>query len=123
MRTATIDKGNYGTVEWDDNYFKSCEFEDFSIEGEIISSDFICCSFRNVNWYWGLFTQANFVQCKFENCAFRGTSFPDARFVECTLDNCEFAKDNLGSDCDFARAVAYSCKVNGSEGFKPEIRA
>ena len=113
----TIDKESVAVIQWDDRYFKYCEFDGFSQDGGVIDSDFINCSFKNVDWYWGIFTQANFIKCDFTNCDFRGTSFVDARFVECKLDNCRFIRDNLNADCDFSRSVAYGCTVNGGEGF------
>ena len=122
MKSEIIDQGNLETIEWDNSYFKYCEFGGFSIEGEVISSDFISCSFKNIDWYWGLFARANFIDCQFVNCVFSGTSFPDARFVECTFSNCRFLQDNLGAECGFAKSVAYGCKIDGGEGFKSEIR-
>jgi uncharacterized protein YjbI with pentapeptide repeats len=122
MQSIIINKDNFAATQWDDNYFKHCEFVNFSKEGEVIGSDFIGCSFKNVDWYWGIFTQANFIKCHFIDCVFRGTSFVDARFIECKMDNCLFIKDSLGADCDFSRAVAYGCTINGGEGFRAEVR-
>jgi hypothetical protein len=48
---------------------------------------------------------------------FRGTTFPDYRFVECESNNCRFIKDTFDGNCDFERAVAYSCKLSNCEGF------
>lgn len=122
MRSITVGNENLGAIEWDENYFKFCDFEDISIEGGVISSDFIDCSFKNVEWYWGLFSGANFVNCLFNDCVFRGSSFPDSKFVECSLVNCRFIQDNLATDCDFSQASAYRCSISGGEGFKAEIR-
>lgn len=120
MRTSVITQESFTDVTWDDEYFKFCEFNGFSMEGETISSDFVSCKFTDIDWYWGLFTLANFVSCKFINCTFRGTSFTDARFFECEFTDCHFIKDNLDSECDFKGALAYGCKVTNSEGFKVE---
>jgi uncharacterized protein YjbI with pentapeptide repeats len=122
MRSMEIDATNFETVEWDDGYFKHCEFSSFSKEGGVISSDFVGCSFKDLDWYWGMFTHANFIQCHFTNCTFRGTSFVDARFVECGLKDIHFVEDNLRSECDFSGAVAYGCTVEGGEGFKAQAR-
>jgi uncharacterized protein YjbI with pentapeptide repeats len=121
MRSETVGIDNFETIDWDENYFKFCDFENFSIEGKHIPSDFVSCSFVNVEWYWGLFNGANFVDCLFTDCVFRGTAFPDCKFVQCTLTNCRFEKDNLAADCDFSKAIAYRCTVDGGEGFKAEM--
>jgi uncharacterized protein YjbI with pentapeptide repeats len=117
MKSAVIDSDSVSAIKWEDNYFKFCNFEGFSVDGKVIDSDFVNCSFKNVDWYWGEFIQANFISCEFIDCEFRGSSFPDARFIECTLGNVKFTQDNLGKECDFARAIAYGCKVTGGEGF------
>ena len=51
LRTMTIGKESVAAIEWDDNYFKYCEFDGFSQDGGVIGSDFINCSFKNVDWY------------------------------------------------------------------------
>jgi uncharacterized protein YjbI with pentapeptide repeats len=122
MRSLAVGKENLDMIEWDENYFKFCDFENISIEGGVIGSDFIDCSFKNVDWYWGLFSGANFVNCLFNDCVFRGSAFPDGKFVECSLVNCRFIQDNLTADCDFSRTIAYRCSTNNGEGFKAEIR-
>ncbi len=122
MKSMEIDATNFETVEWDDGYFKYCEFSGFSKDGGVISSDFVGCSFKDLDWYWEIFTSANFIQCHFANCTFRGTSFVDARFVECGLKGVRFMEDNLQSECDFSGAVAYGCTVDGGEGFKAQAR-
>jgi len=122
MRSTEIDATNFETIEWDDCYFKYCEFSGFSKQGGVISSDFVACSFKNLDWYWGVFAQANFVRCNFTNCTFRGASFADARFVECGLKDVRFIEDNLRIRCDFSGAVAYGCTVEGGEGFKAKDR-
>lgn len=121
MRSVTVSKENVAVIDWDENYFKFCDFENCSVEGGTVCSDFVDCSFNDVDWYWGLFSASNFVKCLFKDCVFRGSSFPDSRFVECTLTNCRFVKDNLDGDCDFSRTVAYSCSIDGGEGFKAEM--
>lgn len=122
MRSVTVNKENLAAIDWDDNYFKFCDFENFSVDGGTVSSDFVDCSFKDVDWYWGLFSCSNFVKCLFTDCVFRGSSFADTRFVECTLTNCQFVKDNLDRDCDFPKTVAYGCSIDGGEGFKAEMR-
>jgi hypothetical protein len=52
MRSTEIDATNFETIEWDDCYFKYCEFSGFSKQGGVISSDFVACSFKNLDWYW-----------------------------------------------------------------------
>jgi uncharacterized protein YjbI with pentapeptide repeats len=122
MQAVTINEQNLATVDWDENYFKFCQFENFSIEGGLVYSDFVDCSFSDLDWYWGLFTGSNFVKCSFTRCVFRGTSFADTKFVECSFVECRFMKDNLGGDCDFSETVAYACVVEGGEGFLAEKR-
>jgi len=116
-----INSENFAEINFSENYFKFREFEDFSTDLESgtshIDSDFHDCTFRRVEWYWGLFNIATFVRCEFTDCIFRGSSFPDCLFVECTLTNCQFVKDNLGGDCTFEGAVSYGCKVENTVGF------
>jgi uncharacterized protein YjbI with pentapeptide repeats len=123
MRTEIIDKENFAATEWEDNYFKYCNFHGFSPEGKLICSDFISCSFKDLDWYWGLFSDTNFIDCHFTDCVFRGSTFADCKFVECKLTNCRFIKDNLDADCDFPGTVAYGCEVDGGCGFTTEARA
>jgi uncharacterized protein YjbI with pentapeptide repeats len=75
-RSEIVNQERSAAVQWDDNYFKLCNFESFSIEGYVIGSDFVSCSFSNVDWYWGLFSGSNFISCTFRDCIFRGSSFP-----------------------------------------------
>jgi uncharacterized protein YjbI with pentapeptide repeats len=117
MESEIIKQHNLSSVTWDEQYFKFCEFDGFSIEGETVSSDFNSCRFKDLDWYWGLFTLANFINCKFVNCTFRGTSFTDSRFIECEFTNCQFVKDNLNGECNFSGAVAYGCKIENCNGF------
>ena len=122
MQSIKITNDNFASISWEDAYFKYCEFEGISTEGGHIASDFANCTFRNIDWYWGIFNVVNFVDCTFENCVFRGTSFPDCKFVACEFSGCRFIKDNLDGDCSFDGAIAYDCKVARSEGFVPEFR-
>jgi uncharacterized protein YjbI with pentapeptide repeats len=122
MHSATIGKGNLEGTAWDGNYFKFCTFDEFSQEGGVIGSDFLSCSFRKIDWYWGLFTSANFIDCEFVDCVFRGSTFADTRFVECRLTNCRFICDNLDAGCTFPGTVAYGCSLTGGEGFNVEVR-
>jgi|CXWL01.1.fsa_nt_gi uncharacterized protein YjbI with pentapeptide repeats len=122
MQSLEVNQQNFVSIRLEDDYYKFCEFVDISTDGGHVTSDFANCTFRNIDWYWGLFNIVNFVQCTFENCVFQGTSFYDCKFVECELQDCKFIKDNLGGDCEFDGAVAYNCKVTGSEGFAPDFR-
>lgn len=121
MQSVLVNKENFAAIGWDENYFKHCEFEAFSVEGGLVCSDFVSCSFKGVEWYWTLFSGSNFIDCQFKDCVFRGASFPNSRFVECSLSNCRFIKDNLGGDCGFSDAVAYKCSIEGGEGFDVEM--
>jgi uncharacterized protein YjbI with pentapeptide repeats len=117
MDGETITPENFSTIEWDDNYFKYCDFEGLSPEGGHIASDFSSCSFKNIDWYKGLFNICNFMECRFTNCIFLGTSFPNCKFVECTFTNCQFLKNNMNSDCSFEQAIAYACRIENCVGF------
>ena len=117
MESETITSENYPTIEWEDNYFKYCGFEGLSPSGGHVTSDFSTCSFKDTDWYWGIFNICNFMECSFTNCIFRGTAFPDCKFVECVFMNCQFLKDNMNRDCDFERAIAYGCRLENSVGF------
>ena len=121
MRSETIGKENFEATPWEENYFKYCTFDGFSQEGEVVSSDFVSCSFRNVEWYMSLFTHTNFVDCKFVNCVFLGSTFADSRFIECTMENCRFMRNNLDSECKFPGTVAYRCSLEGGVGFNAEV--
>jgi uncharacterized protein YjbI with pentapeptide repeats len=117
MREEKIGRENLQSTSWDENFFKYCAFDGFSQEGGVVTSDFVTCTFQDVEWYDGLFTQVNFIDCKFVNCVFLGSTFADNRFVECTLTNCRFVKDNLDAACTFPGTVAYACSFEGGEGF------
>jgi uncharacterized protein YjbI with pentapeptide repeats len=122
MQSLEINQENFASVQWDDDYFKYCQFVDISTDGGHVTSDFANCTFRNIDWYWGHFNIVNFVDCVFENCIFRRASFSDCKFVECVLRDCKFLKDNLGGDCNFHGTVAYSCEVTNCESFAPIFR-
>jgi uncharacterized protein YjbI with pentapeptide repeats len=117
MRAETVRTEDLSKVEWDDSYFKYCEFLDFSLEGDIACSDFVSCTFHNIDWYWGFFASANFIRCRFIDCDFRGCNFADARFVDCELTRCHFVNDNLGGACKFDEAAAYGCTLIDTTGF------
>jgi hypothetical protein len=97
MRSEAVRKEDLSRVEWDDSYFKYCEFDDFNLEGNIACSDFVSCTFNKIDWYWGFFSGANFIRCRFVDCVFRGYSFGDARFLDCELTRCQFVNDNVGA--------------------------
>ena len=122
MQSLEVNQQNFSSINWDDGYYKFCEFQDISTEGGQVTSDFASCTFTNIDWYWGMFNIVNFISCTFENCVFRGTSFPDCKFIECQFQNCRFIKDNLNGDCTFEGAVAYNCKLGNSEGFSVDLR-
>jgi uncharacterized protein YjbI with pentapeptide repeats len=122
-RSETINAENVAEMKWDEGYFKFCNFEEFSTDQGLVASDFNGCSFKKVDWYWGLFCQCNFIHCTFEDCTFAGTAFPDTRFIDCKLTNCRFIQDNLGGECSFSGATAYGCTVENSPGFRPDQTA
>lgn len=122
MQSLVIDGQNVAEVNWEQDCYKYCEFVGISLEGQHITADFINCTFKDIDCYWGIFNIVSFIECKFENGIFRGTSFPDCKFVECELDRCQFIKDNLDADCTFENAVAYNCKLLNCTGFAAEMR-
>src|ERR1700761_6964361 len=54
VRSETITSDNHNDMEWNESYFKYCNFEEFTEYG-FVSSDFHACSFKRVEWYWNLF--------------------------------------------------------------------
>jgi uncharacterized protein YjbI with pentapeptide repeats len=100
-----------------DNFFRYCEFSDASLEGGSSDGIFVSCSFKDVDWYWGLFNAAVLVDCEFENCTFRGTSFSRCRIVNCIFKNCRFLRDNLSVLCSAHETNIYGCQSEGCEGF------
>jgi uncharacterized protein YjbI with pentapeptide repeats len=121
VRSETINAENLPDIEWGEEYFKFCNFEDFSIQGGEVASDFVDCSFKNIDCYLTLLNGCNFISCNFEDCRFAGTGFPDTRFVDCRLVGCKFTQDNLGRDCDFSKTVVYGCSIESSLGFAPHL--
>lgn len=121
MQSLKITAENLVSVNWEDEYYKYCEFSDFSIEGGYVTSDFANCTFTNIDWYWGHFSIINFVECVFVKCLFRGIPFDQCRFVDSEIRECKFLMDNLGGDCSFDGTVAYNCVVLDSEGFNPRF--
>ena len=119
VRSETITSDNHNQMEWNESYFKYCNFEEFSEYG-FVSSDFHACSFKKIDWYWNLFSGCNFINCSFVDCTFAGTSFPECRFIDCELVNCKFIQDNLGGECDFSNSWAHGCSIENSPGFRPE---
>ena len=118
MISEEITPDNVTGIEWDEEHFKYCTFSGLQMDGKTTCSDFVGCIFKNVYWYWCLFTGSNFIDCRFDDCTFAGTDFPDSRFIDCKLANCKFIGDNLaGSPCDFDNAVAYGCTVVNCTGF------
>ena len=121
MQGEVITQGSLPGIDWHSDFFKWCDFKGFSVEGEEVDSVFLSCSFSNVDWYWGLFHVCTFIICRFTDCVFRGSSFPDCKFVECIFTNCHFVQDNLGGNCKFDRAIAYSCTFDGVDGFAANL--
>lgn len=122
MQSETITQGNLSTVDWHEDCFKYCQFQDFEMEGEEIDSIFLVCTFANLDWYAGLFNICNFIRCEFVNCTFRGCSFPDCKFVECSFTNCQFLKNSFGSDGRFDRAIAYGCSFENVHNFNALLK-
>jgi uncharacterized protein YjbI with pentapeptide repeats len=122
MQSLTVTTDNLQTVNWSEECFKYCEFLGIAPEGGEIEADFTTCTFRDIDWYWGIFNIVNFVECKFINCTFRGSSFPGCRFVDCEFESCHFVRDNLNGECSFEGAVAYGCKLSATNGFGAEVR-
>jgi len=122
MQAETINADNFSTTDFFYNYFKFCIFEGLSPEGGSVDSAFHDCTFKTIDWYWGLFTICSFVKCQFTDCVFRGANFGGCLFVECRFTNCQFVKDNLGGDCDFDGTVAYGCLLEGTVGFEAVLR-
>lgn len=121
FRSIEVVPENLNEIEFDDSFFKFCKFERIEPQS-LISSDFVVCTFTNVEFYWNLIVQSNFIECKFENCDFMGARFSDVRFVDCVLARCRFTISNLGNDCEFSETVAYGCKLNETSGFAVEQR-
>jgi uncharacterized protein YjbI with pentapeptide repeats len=121
VRSQAITPKNVASVEWSDAYFKLCAFSGFAMEGQYVSSDFVDCSFQDLDWYWGLFTHSNFVGCRFQDCTFAGTGFPDTRFIDCRFTNCSFVKDEFGRECDLTKTLDYGCKLSDTNGFHPAL--
>ncbi len=117
MESEEFTQENLASVEWEDGWFRYCNFTGFAMEGGHVTSDFVGCSFKELDLYMTMFNIVNFIDCSFIDCLFRGAAFPDCRFVDCRLTNCRFIKDSLNDDCHFDGAVAYGCQVEGCEGF------
>jgi uncharacterized protein YjbI with pentapeptide repeats len=121
--SKTINSGNLSAIEWNESYFKFCNFEAFSFDGGLVSSDFHSCLFEKIDWYGGFFSGCNFIDCKFVGCTFAGTAFAYTRFIDCKLVNCTFKKDNMGGDCDFSTTIAYGCSVENTFGYQSDASA
>lgn len=119
MQSETINSHIVAAIDWDEGYFKFCKVEGLSIGGQQVTSGFVGCSFKNIDWYWGLFSGCNFINCNFADCVFAVTGFADSRFVDCKLVNCRFSQDQLGGDCDFSKRIEYGCSIESSLGFGP----
>ncbi|MDD5057680.1 MAG: pentapeptide repeat-containing protein [Sideroxydans sp.] len=100
-----------------DSVFRFCSFESADLDGDGSDGVFLTCEFRNIDFYWSLFTLALFFNCKFERCTFRGASFADCRFVECVFTDCRFLKDNLGGLCDARDTKLFDCVADNCDGW------
>ena len=98
-------------------FFRYCEFSSASLEGGNFDGVFVSCTFKDIEWYWGLFNTAILVDCRFDNCTFRGTSFSGCRMVECWFKRCRFLRDNLDSSCAASETSVYECRAEDCEGF------
>ena len=47
VRSETITADNHNEIEWDESYFKFCDFEEFSESG-LVGSDFHTCSLKKL---------------------------------------------------------------------------
>jgi uncharacterized protein YjbI with pentapeptide repeats len=99
----------------DDTIFRYCSFADLAIEGSGFDGALMDCTFRGIDWYWGLFNTTSFSRTRFENCTFRGTSFMGCQLVECHLSGCHFALDNLGGACRFEDCSIVECTFDKCE--------
>ena len=115
--TVNSTQGVKRVLAVNDEFFRYCNFSSASLEGGHFDGVFISCSFKDVEWYWGLFNTAVLVDCVFENCTFRGTSFSGCRIVNCTFKNCHFLRDNLNALCSAPETTVYGCISENCEGF------
>jgi uncharacterized protein YjbI with pentapeptide repeats len=99
-----------------EEFFRYCEFESASLEGGEFDGVFVFCTFKSIEWYWGLFNIAVLVDCKFDKCVFRGASFSSCRLVNCTFNNCQFLRDNLDSLCVAPGTFVYGCQFQNCVG-------
>jgi uncharacterized protein YjbI with pentapeptide repeats len=116
-RTEYREQASIVTLFDQENVFRYCEFSGFSIDGGHVDGMFVGCTFRDLDWYWGLFNGCVFVNSKFAKCIFRGTAFPDCRFVDCEFIDCQFLEDNLGGKgCTADGARVYGSTAKGCKG-------
>ena len=81
------------------------------------------CSFKSIDWYWGLFSGSNFIGCYLANCTFAGTGLPDTlvhRLV--SLVNCKVhERQRRWRLVDLSKTIGYGCSVESCLGFEPSI--
>lgn len=120
LQNVLVDEASYREVEWQDCYYKFCQFRQFSPEGILCSADFSHCQFDQLDWYSGSFHSVTFMACRFQSCVFRGTSFWDCRFIQCVFIDCLFVADNLGGVCIFDGTQAWDSQIQNclGHGFK-----
>ncbi len=95
---------------FEDQLFLDCKFVDCVCEGAAISSCFVNCQFKNVDWYWCIGHSPIFVNCNFKRCDLRG-GFYGASFVRCTFTDCETGDDNLGGKTEWDDSKASQCTL------------
>ena len=118
IRSTIIDQSNVELLSTEDDCFKYCQIRNINQDGVNVESDFIGCTFENLDLYWANMACLTFAECEFSNCIFRGADFAGSLFVECTFMNCRFLKDNLNGDCRFGDTRAYGCHAKDCEGIR-----
>lgn len=103
--------------------YRECVFNSAALECGSFGGAFVDCHFRDIEWYWGLFSGAVFAGCRFERCIFRGATFQDCRFMECQFAECQFLPDNLETPCSVSRTRLYACRNLESVGWKALFQA
>jgi uncharacterized protein YjbI with pentapeptide repeats len=114
---------NLSEIDLGDVVHKYCEFSDIANDDFWMSmeSDFIDCSFENIQWYGALFNCQTIIGCAFTNCTFQGVTFASCRLVDCEFNTCKFMPDNLGGDCHFDDNKVYGCYQVGCIGLSRKL--
>lgn len=104
----------YSGITQDQNFnyegliFVDCTFEKVTSEGAEIDSDFVRCTFDNVDWYWCIGQSCVFIECEFKDCDLRG-SFHSTSFIACKFIHCKTGSDALGGTTEWEDCVAIEC--------------